>query len=320
MTKIALAGRNKVDKMKRKSTYLVVGVIGAVLFLFGSAAQPSDYLNVEDSGFTKLPVNARALGMGGAFVAVADDYSACYYNPAGLVHLPSRQIGSMYTDLFKMGLLSHSFLGFAEPDTGMGSGALTWSHLSANLEPEEWSFDVWSYSYANYLFGKEITPVNSWGMSLKYISQNTPYEDGSGYSLDVGYLWKGGELSWGICVQDLFSRIDWGTGHTDTLPVGIITGIAFNLKPNALVALQVGISPKNIPRNIRMGGEWELRKNIFFRAGLVQKFQKDENLNFSTGIGLKTGVLRKFNLYFNYAFITSKNLSGTHYLSFSLSF
>jgi long-subunit fatty acid transport protein len=30
---------------------------------------------------------ARAAGMGGAFVALADDTSALFYNPAGLVHL-----------------------------------------------------------------------------------------------------------------------------------------------------------------------------------------------------------------------------------------
>lgn len=306
--------------MRGKAAYLIGGVAVVWGLIFCSGAQGSSYLNVEDSGFTRLPISARALGMGKAFVAVADDYSACYYNPAGLVHLPSPQIGSMYTDVFRIGLLSHSFLGFAEPDTGMGSGALSWSHLSANLEPEKWSCDLWSYSYANYLSDKNNLPSNSWGVNLKYISQNTPYEDASGYSFDLGYLGKKENSSWGICIKNIFSRVDWGTGHTDALPLSITAGVAFNLRPNALVALDVDISAKDTPRCIRIGGEWRLRKNIFYRTGLAKKFQKDENVNFSMGIGFKTYLYARFNFSFDYAFVTSEQFSGTHYLSFSLNF
>ncbi|MBE0479326.1 hypothetical protein IBX65_09485 [Candidatus Aerophobetes bacterium] len=306
--------------MKRKSTYFSAGLVVTFLFTLSSIAQGS-YLDVTDTGFTRLPISARAMGMGGAFVAVADDYSACYYNPAGLVHLQQRQLGTMYTDLYGLGLLSHSFLSFAEPDMGMGSGALSWSHLSANLEPETWSYDLWAYSYANYLFNREDFFIsNSWGINLKYLRQTTPHEDASGYSFDVSYLGKSEKLSWGICIQDVFSRIDWQTGHTDTLPLNIMLGIAFNLNQVALIALDLDVSPTDILRGMRLGGEWELTRNIFFRAGLSQKLQKDENLNFSTGIGLGTDFLSALNFVFNYAFTTSTEFAGTHYLSFSFIF
>ena len=36
----------------------------------------------------------RATGMGDAFVAVADDASSAYWNPAGLAQLTTRQITS----------------------------------------------------------------------------------------------------------------------------------------------------------------------------------------------------------------------------------
>ncbi len=306
--------------MRRKSIYFLVIVMVVFLFVIVSATQGSDYLHAEDSGFTKLPISARALGMGGAFVAVANDYSACYYNPAGLVHLPSRQVGSMYTNLYGLGLLSHSFLSFAEPNTGMGSGALSWSHLSANLEPEEWTYDCWTYSYADYLFNSENFPLNSWGANIKYIQQNILDISASGYSFDLSYLGKNESLSWGICVQDFFSQINWGTGHVDILPMNIMAGVAFTINQRGLIALDVELSPEDIPRNLKLGGEWKMGENIFLRGGLVRKFQKEENLNFSGGIGFKINLNATNGLLFNYAFTSSTEFPGTHYLSLSIGF
>ena len=46
--------------------------------------------------FLELGVSARAMGMAEAFVAVADDISAAYYNPAGLTYLYGREAAFTY--------------------------------------------------------------------------------------------------------------------------------------------------------------------------------------------------------------------------------
>ncbi len=48
--------------------------------------------SVWASGLATMGVGARALGMGGAFRAVADDWSAAYWNPAGLAYLDENQL------------------------------------------------------------------------------------------------------------------------------------------------------------------------------------------------------------------------------------
>jgi hypothetical protein len=50
--------------------------------------------------FLTTGFGARALGMGGAFVSVADDASAVYWNPAGLLQLDQSQILLMHSERF----------------------------------------------------------------------------------------------------------------------------------------------------------------------------------------------------------------------------
>jgi len=50
-------------------------------------------LPVAASGFEALGVGAKATAMGGAFRAVADDWTAAYYNPAGYADMLDNQLG-----------------------------------------------------------------------------------------------------------------------------------------------------------------------------------------------------------------------------------
>jgi len=56
--------------------------------------------------FMKIPVGARAIGMGGAFSAVTDDATAPYWNPAGMVYLPYREAMLQHAEQFGS-LLNH---------------------------------------------------------------------------------------------------------------------------------------------------------------------------------------------------------------------
>ena len=64
--------------------------------------------------FLKVPPGARAIGMGGAFVAVADDATAPWWNPAGMVYLPYREVLPQHSEKFG-NLLNHDYLGAVFP-------------------------------------------------------------------------------------------------------------------------------------------------------------------------------------------------------------
>lgn len=81
-----------------------------VLLFLGTAplcqafAQESTNTNIH-----KLYESPRALGMGGAFVAVANDYSAVFYNPAGLARLETWQ----FNGSIDAGVSAEQFMSFA---------------------------------------------------------------------------------------------------------------------------------------------------------------------------------------------------------------
>src|SRR4030067_894450 len=71
--------------MSRSSVPLV---LAAAVSLLASPASATKYA----AEFLKIPVGPRAMGMGGAFTAVADDATPPYWNPAGMVDLPCREV------------------------------------------------------------------------------------------------------------------------------------------------------------------------------------------------------------------------------------
>src|SRR5215831_20541361 len=70
--------------------------------------------------FMKVPVGARAIGMGSAFVGVADDATAPYWNPAGLIYLPYKEVLPQHSEQFG-NLINHDYLGAVFP-LGGGRG------------------------------------------------------------------------------------------------------------------------------------------------------------------------------------------------------
>ena len=59
--------------------------------------------------FLKAPVGPRAIGMGAAFTAVVDDATAPYWNPAGMVYLPYKEVVAMHSEKFG-NLANHDYL------------------------------------------------------------------------------------------------------------------------------------------------------------------------------------------------------------------
>ena len=75
----------------RRTQYFLVAFLLFASAAFGQQLEPAPTFRLLNSGY-----GATALGMGGAFIAVANDLSAIYWNPAGLAQLPGLQLSVDY--------------------------------------------------------------------------------------------------------------------------------------------------------------------------------------------------------------------------------
>src|SRR3990172_7983460 len=71
----------------KKSLFVLFCLTVIAVPCIGQQVKPAPTFLLQDSGY-----GAAALGMGGAFTAVANDLSAIYWNPAGLAQLRDIQI------------------------------------------------------------------------------------------------------------------------------------------------------------------------------------------------------------------------------------
>ena len=132
-------------------------VFGLFLLCFG---------RISEAAFSDIGAAARPLGMGGAFTAVADDASATFWNPAGLVQLGHYELSSMYLD-YPVPNVSSQFISAVVPlqwDSALGLSLLFTG------EPGLYQEQTIAFSYGQDLYNFiPVLPV-AIGLSIKRLS------------------------------------------------------------------------------------------------------------------------------------------------------
>jgi hypothetical protein len=207
---------------------------------------------------------ARALGMGSAFVAVADDASAAFFNPAGLVDAPSRELLLMHSERFG-DLVDRDYASYVQPLSGEGwaSGAFAVSviHLAVDdipitsqlsdaldvdgsgvVEDDEvlGLLDPAIYDQIKFETDRELALLLSYaraagawqlGGNLKFIRQSVADYSSFGVGIDLGLLRRDwvGRLDFGIKLQDATNTyLSWDTGRNETIAPVLVPGISYD--------------------------------------------------------------------------------------------
>src|SRR3989338_1226409 len=93
-----------------------------VIFLPFPAGADSD--GSSSANFLKIGVGARAVGLGGAYTAIAEGASAAYWNPAGISGQEQWELLSMYGSW--LAGATYQYLGIVKPASDWGSWGLSY--------------------------------------------------------------------------------------------------------------------------------------------------------------------------------------------------
>jgi len=217
--------------------------IFSLLMIFYSA-YAGEYAGGEGGAFLRIPVGARPAGLGNAFVAIADDGSAPFYNPAGLSQIQGSRISAMYNfmSLDRMNYQA-SFIMSTPIDVHV---ALTFNNFSVSdiiecLPGENPSGEIFSdNAIALGLFASyKIIPLVSIGAGTKYIIHSIHDKSASGLDFDAGAMIRKpvsiGPITMirgGISIQNVGGEIKWNTDsdHKDKITPSIRIGVSSDIQ------------------------------------------------------------------------------------------
>ena len=286
----------------------VIGVSLALLMVLSAIALAD---GVGAFSAFKSGVGARALAMGGAFVAVADDATAVLWNPAGLAQVADTRISGMTTDLYGLGI-THQYVGAVTTFANLGIG-LSWERAAVGgVDTSTDDVFTWNESLILGTLATNIMDVALAGVSLKYYMADSGLGDSaSGIGFDLGVLVNLGDMFvLGVNAADLGgTKVSWDGGATDIVSGLYKAGVAMKLVDGKLIlAADMDFVGTDLG-DAHMGIEFQVVDALALRAGVVltDAFQ---NSHFGVGAGINVA-----GLYVDAAYILEGTLGNTLLLS-----
>lgn len=282
-----------------------------------------------------LGAGARSLGLGSAFVAISDDATAVFWNPAGLVHITGREIQIQHAEQFG-GTINHDVFTLAGPSRwgGFGLGLLRLGVDDIRLTELEdptrplgpdnrpvLSQTVGTTDYNLYLsYGRRLKQGLSLGASLKLIWRNLSAGSGSGFGLDLGVHYQPRPAwTFGMVVRNLTrTKITFDSGATDRIPPSVLLGVSaikplpsFKGKLTFSFSAHLGEEKSGLEdaEGLHGGVEYLYQNRLAFRLG-------SEGDHLTAGTGLR--LYNRFAL--DLAFLENGHLDNTYRISVSLYF
>ncbi len=312
--------------MKRLLTTIMVCALAAGFLR--TDVRAGDRSGTVTGQFLKIGLSARAIGMGGAQVAVADGASSLGFNPAGILSVPDYGFAATYTALYAN--IQHSYGSVVKNIPGLGAIGASVIMLATDdmvettpAFPEGTGRTFRASEYAFSIgFARQVTEQFRVGVNGKYIkSYLFDTELGaSSFAVDIGTLYDIPILRShiGVSLTNIGKDLQY-INEIYSLPTALRFGVLLDVykdpsAQNQLVSVFQITRLNDADEQYNVGAEYLFDNVLALRLGY--KFFYDQE-NVTAGFGLRLNSLG-INSMLDYAYNNYQYLPGTH--SFTLEF
>jgi hypothetical protein len=189
----------------------------------------------QAGAFLRIPVGERAIGMGDAFTAIADDAHAFYWNPGGMYQVDKFTLGSSYSLL---SLDRHHYTGVIVCPLNQERLTLMWNKTGvSDIDGrDEEGLPTQTFDDSEMSLGLGYTHAfnasTGLGMMLKYLHHSLEDSKASGIGIDLGFHKRIGSLRLGMSVSNLLSSMEWDIAGSEAeeIPFTIRGGLACDIR------------------------------------------------------------------------------------------
>lgn len=261
-----------------KRNRLLSAVLAFVLIAPGLAFGQAK-VGTTGANFLKIGPTSRGVALADAFLPIADDVSALWYNPGGLVNIRQTQLALTHVD-YPADLLTYDFLGYVQPMPAMGAalGIQVFGLNSGEMDETTPSrvfgtgrtFGA-SDIAAGVTYAQRLTDKFSVGATAKYLQENLADETAFGWAVDVGTFYNTGWKSLRIAM--LISNFGPDMEFISTpfpMPIMFKFGVAADLMKsdrNRVTLALEGLHPNDNVEELHVGVEYALNEMAFLRVG-----------------------------------------------------
>ena len=306
--------------------------------------------------FLRIAVGSEGTAMGSAYVSVAKDPSAIFWNPGGLAQVEG--LGFYVDHSPYLPGLNFNFLGFTYGNRLWGTVGIGVTSLSTNrmeiTTPDNPMGTGETFTAASVAvavsYSKYLTERFSIGGSAKYVHERIYNSTASGFAFDIGTLFvtpfKGIRLgvsisnfgtSMRIRGEDLNVRVDIApdingnnqsvVGELKTndfdMPLIMRVGLSWDVINSQQMLLTIaadGVNPNDNAQSVNLGAQLALfNRMLKLQAGFNDLFLPDRERGLTLGMGLDIRQFKNLGLKIGYAYQSFRYLGGVSRFSMYLS-
>ena len=318
---------------------LIVTIFSSSMFAQLFPTLGGQRAGISTAQFLKIGVGGRATAMGDAFVAVANDASALYWNPAGLAQTKRNEIIISHNEWLVD--IRHQFIGgiyhlSSNDVVGVSLTALHMDDMPVTTEVQPFGTGEY-FSFGDIAIGvtysRRMTEQFSFGGTVRYIEETLDKLKMRGIMIDLGtYYWTGlGSTRFAVTISNfgnelapdgdvvLFGNREKSDWQSFSPPTMFRFGIALEPYQDEEHRFTTSVQlnhPNDNSENVSLGLEYAWKEILYLRGGYKINV---EGQDFTFGAGV-TAPISIADITFDYAYANFSKLGSAHRFSLLLGF